>query len=56
MEKDENSKQEIKKVKIISLIIICILCLIILILLLFYKKDYHKNKEEQTTKTGEQVS
>lgn len=56
MEKDENSKKEIKKVKIISLIIICILCLIILILLLFYKKDYHKNKEEQTTKTGEQVS
>ena len=47
MEKDENSKKEIKKVKIISLIIICILCLIILILLLFYKKDYHKNKEEQ---------
>lgn len=56
MEKDENSKKEIKKVKIISLIIICILCLIILILLLFYKKDYHKNKEEQTTTTGEQVS
>ena len=51
MEKDENSKKEIKKVKIISLIIICILCLIILILLLFYKKDYHKNKEEQTTTT-----
>lgn len=51
MEKDENSKKEIKKVKIISLIIICILCLIILILLLFYKKDYHKNKAEQTTTT-----
>ena len=51
MEKDENSKKEIKKVKIISLIIICILCLIILILLLFYKKDYLKNKEEQTTTT-----
>lgn len=51
MEKDENSKKELKKVKIISLIIICILCLIILILLLFYKKDYHKNKEEQTTTT-----
>lgn len=51
MEKDENSKKEIKKVKIISLIIICTLCLIILILLLFYKKDYHKNKEEQTTTT-----
>ena len=56
MEKDENSKQEIKKVKTISLIIICILCLIILILLLFYKKDYHKNKVEQTTTTDEQVS
>lgn len=56
MEKDENPKKEIKKVKIISLIIICILCLIILILLLFYKKDYHKTKAEQTTTTGEQVS
>lgn len=56
MEKDENPKQEIKKVKTISLIIICILCLIILILLLFYKKDYHKNKVEQTTTTDEQVS
>ncbi len=51
MEKDENSKKEIKKVKIISIVIICVLCLIILVLLLFYKKDYHKNKVEQTTIT-----